>query len=162
MDTTQLSGWYRIDGRDLWTVYSMFVESGSDGFLKYAAKKESITHDWRDEDGLDVDLSQIFLKDRDITLNVAILAESESRFWEVYEAFLAHMMQPGQRRIEVTEFGDRSFNVFYKECNNFKRFTRIKDSNLIGCKFSIVFTENKPSISSNVYIVDDQGRYLIT
>lgn len=163
MALPDLSGWYRIDGKDLWTVYNMFVESGSDSFLKYPGKKESITHDWMDADGLDVDLSRIFFNARDITLNVAILAETKERFWEIYEAFIVHMKQPGQRRIEVQEFGGRSFMCFYKETNNFSRFTRLEQGSLIGCKFTIVFTENNPSLDGkNVFIVDDQGRYLIT
>lgn len=159
----ELSGWYSIDGKDLWTVYNMFVESGSDGFLKYPGKKDSITHDWMDSDGIDVDLSRIFFNARDIVLNVALIADDADRFWEVYQSFIAHMKQPGLRRIEITEFGGRSFYCYYKETNNFSRFTRLQGNTKIGCKFSIVFTETKPSVdSSNVFIIDDQGRYLIT
>lgn len=159
----QLSGYYSIDGKDIYMVYKMFIESGSDSFLKYPGKKESITHDWRDADGLDVDLSRVFFNARDIVLNAAIIVNNEQEFFEAYEGFIAHMKQPGLRRIEVTRFGGRSFYCYYKECNNFSSFTRFQSVEKIACKFTIVFTESNPSLNnSNVYIVDEQGRYLIT
>jgi hypothetical protein len=161
----ELTGRYKIDGKDLWTVYNMIVESGSDSFLKYPSKKESITHDWLDSNGLDVDLSRIFFNARDLVLNAAIIADSTEQFWLVYESFIAHMAQPELRRIEVGEFGDRSFYAYYKECNNFQRFTRVKvaDGEKVACKFTIVFTETNPSLNSqNTYIVDDAGRFIIT
>ncbi len=162
----ELSGWYSIDGKDLWQVFSMFVESGSDTFLNYPSKKESITHDWLDSDGLDVDLSRVFFNARDLTLNVAIVADSGPAFMEKYEAFLLLMRQPGLRRIHVTELG-KDYYVFYKECKDFKRFTRVQvpddPYSKVACKFTIVFTETNPSINAQpVFIVDEQGRFLIT
>lgn len=160
-----LSGRYSIDGKDLWTVYNMFVESGSDSFLKYPSRKESITHDWRDSDGLDVDLSRVFFNARDLILNVAIVTDTKEKFWQSYKAFLVHMKQPNLRRIEVAEFDNQSFFVYYKETSNFSRFTRIqiKEGELIGCKFTIVFTETNPTLDNeNVFIVDEEGRFIIT
>lgn len=161
-----LSGRYYIDGMDLWTVFSIIVEDGSSGFLQYAPKKESITHDWQDSHGLDVDLSQYFFEARDIPLRCAILADGEEDFWTKYQAFIQLLMQPGTRRITVGEFGERSFNVFYRECNGWDRFTRIKDK-LVGervaCKFTIIFTENEPAVNNDhVFIIDEDGRFLIT
>ncbi|MHA4844410.1 hypothetical protein ACX0G7_09610 [Flavitalea antarctica] len=159
-----LAGHYSIDGRDLYTVFAMIVESGSDSFLKYPAKKESITHDWLDSDGQDVDLSRVFFKERDVTLTIVTLAESAADFRAKYDGFLDLMKQPGLRRIHITEL-DKDYHVFYKECNNFSRFTRVKvgAGEKVVCRFTVVFTETAPSVTgSTTFIIDEDGRYLVT
>jgi hypothetical protein len=160
-----LSGYYFIDGKDIWTAYNIFVESGSDDFLQYPAKKESITHDWMDSNGIDVDLSRVFLEPREITLRCAIIVTSSDQFWQKYTGFIADLTQPGTRRIEVAEFGSRSFNVHYKSCNDFTRLTRVKEGTTtkIACKFTLVLVEPVPVLDNgNIFIVDEDGRFLVT
>lgn len=160
-----LSGKYQFDGKDLWVAYSVFVESGSDDFLKYAAKKESITHDWMDSNGIDVDTSRVFVGPRDITLRCAIIVATEAEFWQKYTGFIADLTQPGSRRITVVEFGSRSFYCIYKDCGSFDRFTRLRDGTTtkIACKFSLTLTETNPNLpNDNIFIVDEEGRFLIT
>ncbi|GAA4328599.1 hypothetical protein [Flaviaesturariibacter amylovorans] len=158
-----LTGKHFMDGMDLWTVYSLFVEGGSDDFLKYAAAKEGISHDWTDAHGVDVDLSRRFLAGRNISLKCGMLVASEAEFWLKYEALLNHLMKPEKRRIEVAEFGDRSFYVYYKDVSSLGRFTKIKDSDLIGIKFTLNLVENEPQLdNTNTFIVDETGRFLIT
>lgn len=157
------AGYYFIDGKDLWTIFGMFVEDGTDDFLKYPAKKESITHDWRDSNGLDVDTSRPFFTERQITLRIGMVVESENDFWLKYNAFLNQMMLPGLRRFEPTELGFRSFYCFYKECTSFTRFTRLKGTTKIGIKFTLSIVESEPSLENDtVFIVDEDGRFIVT
>lgn len=159
------SGFYQMDGKDLWTAYNLIVESGSDDFLKYPAKKESITHDWRDSNGIDIDLSRVFVNPREISLNCAIVVSDAAEFWNKYNGLIADLSQPGKRRITVVEFGSRSFFVAYSQCTNFSRLTRVKEGTAtkIACKFTLVFIEPEPSLeSSNIFIVDEEGRFLVT
>jgi hypothetical protein len=170
MANLNATGLHWIDGKDLWTVFGIFVESGSDDFLKVPPRKPSIEHDWMDTDGKDVDLSRIFFQDRDITLKCALVATNEADFWAKRAAFIAELRQPGTKRFEVNEFENQSFFVYYKEMTGLTRFTRIRDLDgvtpLVACKFTIVLTENLPADASignsNVYIVDEDGRFLIT
>lgn len=151
-----------MDSIDLWAAYGLVVTSGVDDFLKFPERKESITHDWMDKDGIDVDLSSTFLKEKDISLSVALIANNEADFWDKYEKLLNHFRRPGTRRVEVTELS-RSFFVFYKTTSAFSSLTRIKSENKVACKFNIVLTEKEPNINStNTYIVDENGRFLIT
>jgi len=147
---------------DLWTSFGMFIESGSDDFLKFPDRKDSITHDWMDANGQDVDLTRVFLKDRNITLKMAIVAIDEVDFWQKRNAFLAQWSQPGTHRLTVTELG-QSFYVFYKSCSSFSRFTRLLNANKIACKFTIIVNEPAPTFDNNdVFIVDEDGRFLVT
>lgn len=157
-----LSGHYFIDGIDLWN-FKIFVASGSEDFLRYPAKKDSITHDWPDQNGIDVDLFKNFLKEREITLQCAIVTTTEAEFWDNYYGFLKLMTKPGRRRIEITEFSNQQFFVYYKDCAVFERFTRIKQTNLVACKFSLLLVENEPSVQNGkVFLIDEQGRFIVT
>lgn len=156
------TGRHFLDGMDLWTTFGMLVESGSDDFLKYPDRKDSITHDWQDSNGLDVDLSRPLFKDRDITLKMAIIVSSEEEFWTKRNAFLAQWAQPGTHRLTVGEF-QQTFYVYYKSCASFSRFTRILDATKIACKFTLVVSEPAPTFDNNdVFLVDEDGRFIVS
>lgn len=158
-------GQYYIDGSDLYMVFGITVESGSDDLLKFPSRKESISHNWQDENGIDVDLSRVFFEAREATFSCNFIANSQADFWTKYNSFIYKMMQPGLRRLEVSEF-DKSFYVYYKDCPSYARYTKIKkgpDAGKILCKFQITFVESKPVLdSSNVYIITDDTKFLIT
>lgn len=149
---------------DLWSVFGIGVMSGSDDFLKYPAKKDSITHDWSDADGLDVDTSAVFFKERDITLKFFMIAANEDVFWTNYNAFIAQWQKPGLHRIQLAEFGLRSFFVIYKDTPSAQRHTRLKqNTNKIIASFSIRMTEVEPTVNQrDVFIIDEDGRFIVT
>lgn len=157
------TGTYYIDGVDLWTQYRIFVESGSDGFLKFPPSKEKYLHDWLDQNGIDVDLSRVYTGAKEITLKMAIVVRTEDEFWTNRANFFAMLVQPGARRISVAEF-NRNFFVYYKECTDFQRYTRILNTNLIGCKFTIQFSEFEPENpnSFNNFLITQDGRFIVT
>lgn len=159
------SGQYFMDGKDLFLVYGIIIEAGSDDLLKFPDRKDSISHDWMDENGIDIDLSRVFFEPREISLQCAILANNGTDFWNKYGAFLAMLAQPDLRRLEVTELSS-SYYVFYKQCTSFTRFTRIKigsNAGKVASKFTLTLVEKAPAIdSSNVYLITDDNRFLIT
>lgn len=161
-----LSGHYFFDGMDIWTAFNMFVESGSDDFLKYPPMKDGIVHDWMDSNGVDYDTSQNFLGPREITLKCAILSGSSADFWTNYNNFISLMVQPGLRRIQVAEFVGKSYQVRYKSCDSFSRFTRILDADpdhQIACKFTLTVVETNPAPNqTDTFLVTEDGRFIIT
>lgn len=155
-------GKYFIDSIDIWEAFGLVVSAGIDEFLKIPERKDSITHDWLDRDGIDVDLTNNFFKEKDINLSVAMIASNEADFWDKYEKLLNQLKKPGTRRIDVTALS-RYFFTFYKSCSNFSALTRIQNNSLVACKFNLLFTENEPTINNtNEYIVDEEGRFIIT
>ena len=157
---------YQIDGIDLWTYYGITLEKGSlDDFLKYARRKESITHNWKDEDGLDTDLSRVFLDAREISVNCFIIADNESDFWLHYNQFLTLLRKPGTRRFSVVVF-NQDYNLYYKECNIYQKLTAFRNragEMKLFCRFRLTMVEQKPEFSNEpTYIIDEAGRFLIT
>lgn len=159
------AGTYYMDGMDIFSMFGIFVEDGSDGFLRFPPSKEKYTHNWLDQHGIDTDLTRVFVGEKEITLNMCIVASSADQFFANKDAFLAHLLKPGYRRFQVTEFGSKGeFYVYYKECPDFTRYTRIQDTNLIGCKFKLVLVEAEPEVVklSGIYLADNEGRLLST
>lgn len=162
---TDLSGRWFIDGIDLYTAFGIFIEEGSADLLKYAPKKESIEHDWKDANGREVDLSRIFFDQREVVLNMAIICTSAEDFWTKYQQFISQMIQPGLRRLTLASHGERSYYVYYKECNNYRAVKALtgEDSGMFAHRFSLVIVEPEPQVdASHQFLVDEEGHYIIT
>lgn len=162
---TDLSGKWFIDGIDLYTTFKIFIEEGSADFLRYPPKKQSIEHDWGDANGRDIDLSRIFFDQREGTLNMAIITTSREDFFQKHDQFLSHMTQPGTRRLTLASHGERSYFIYYKECNNYKpvKSLKVEEETLVAYRFSMVVVEPEPVIdSSHVFLVDGEGNFIIT
>lgn len=160
MAAVQQRGRYFIDGADLWTYYGVGVESGSDDFLKMPKPKERTTHDWTDENGIDVDLSRTFVEPKEAELKCHLIANDENDFWIKYQRLLATLLQPGLRRLSITEL-NRDFYVFYKEMAQYQRFTRLQHTNLVACKFGIKFIEKSPDLTGQTFLINETNQFLI-
>lgn len=153
---------YYIDGLSLYNYFGVGVEDGSNDLLKPPDRKDSISHDWTDENGIDIDLSRVFLQSREATFQMFILADNEADFWNKYNAFVSYLQKPGTRRLTISEF-NKDFYVFYKSCKTFARFTRIKEVNKVACKFTLVLVEKDPSASeAPTFLITEDSRFIIT
>lgn len=162
---TNLSGRWYIDGVDLYTTFGMFIEEGSAVFLRYPPKKTSIEHDWQDSNGREVDLSQVFFDQREGTIQVGILGTNRDDYFNKHDQFISHLTQPGLRRLTLSSHGERSYFVYYKECNNYTQVKALTGAleGKYAMRFSIVLVEPEPVVdSSHVFLVDEDGRFLIT
>ncbi len=165
---TNLSGRWYLDGVDIYSSYGLFIEEGSADFLKFAPKKQSIEHDWQDSNGREVDLSRVFLDQREGVLDMAIIATTMSDFFTKQDGFIAHMTRPGLRRLELNSHGSRSYYIYYKETNNYKAVKALTGqmTGYFAHRFSLVLVEPEPADPNagggNTYIIDEDGRFLIT
>ena len=157
-----ISNSYYLDGLSLFDYFGVGVESGSSDLLKPPDRKDSISHDWMDENGIDIDLSRVFLQSREATFQMFIIANDEADFWNKYNAFISYLQKPGTRRLTISEFS-KDFFVFYKSCKTFDRFTRIKDSGKVACKFTLVLIEKDPTAAqAPTFLIEETGRFIIT
>jgi hypothetical protein len=162
---TDLSGRWYIDGIDIFTTFGVFIEEGSADFLKYPPKKDGIEHDWKDANGREVDLSRFFFDQREGVLNMAIICTNATDFWTKHDQFISQMIQPALRRLSLASHGDRSYYVYYKECNNYSAIKPLTgdDAGLFAHRFSMVVVEPEPQVdASHQYLVDEEGHFIIT
>jgi hypothetical protein len=159
----ELIGKYSIDGKDFYTNYKIAIKRAPDELLRLPRRKDSITHDWGDSDGKEVDLSKPFFESRDFTLECIFIVNTKAEFWDNRDAFMAEWRKPGTRRFYVDSF-QRSFFVYYKDCSKFERFTKMRDGKIV-CELNLLLNEPQPqgsgggSISNR--LVDQTGNYLI-
>jgi hypothetical protein len=160
------SGYWYLDGMDVWTNFAIGIKEGTAGFLQHPERKESITHNWPDQNGLDIDLSKIFFKERDIILQCWLFTETETEFWTKRNAFIQQLSKPGLRRFTVTAHGGRSYYVVYKSCSAYRQIPsktlRNVPDNMIVHEFNITLTEPSPQIdATDIFIAADAGEFLI-
>lgn len=151
---------YKLNTKDLYTVYGIIVNPGNDDFLKLPKRKGSIENNWQDENGLDIDLSQPRFEAREFVLKCTLEAVSRADFWSKYNGFFTELSGVGVHLLYVPDL-DKTFTLFYKEQNNFKKLTAL-DNNAVYIQFDIVFGETNPTLNiTPEYLVDSDDNFLI-
>lgn len=157
--------WY-IDGIDIYLAYGLIIEKGSADLLRIPPRKESIVHDWLDKSGKEYDTDYFFFDERQTTLNVGILADTEAQFWDNYEKLVAHLSKPGLRRLEMKAHPGKQYYFLYKECGGITQVVALTGRNegMVGQKFTLTIVEPNPSPAEakTQAISDETGRIIIT
>ena len=154
---------YLLDGYDLWTTFGITIEKGGlDDLLKLPKRKQSIEHNWMDEDGIDVDLSRTFLEAKDSVLKCVIIADTEADFWLHYNQFLSLLIKPGTRRFSVNVF-NMEYQVYYRDCSIYQKLTAFKNTGKLICRFNLTIRETVPGfLNVPTYLVDESNNFIIT
>lgn len=157
---------YKLDGNDIDTLYGITVykDSGSressDSFLAWPKRKDSLTVDRQDQDGMRIDLNDPKVASREFILKCAIKAANRDDFYQKYNGFRTAVLGAETHTIYSYDL-NQTFNVFYKEQQNFKTLSNVNQDN-VWATFDVVFGETNPNENMQfVYLVDDQDRYLI-
>ena len=154
---------YLIDGFDLWRTFGITIEKGGlDDLLKLPKRKQSIQHNWQDENGLDVDLSRTFLEAKDSVLKCIIIADNETDFWLHYNQFLSLLIKPGTRRFTVNVF-NMNYYIYYKDCTIYQKLTAFKQTGKLICKFNLTISETVPGFQNiPTFLTDESNNFIIT
>lgn len=156
-----MTGRYTLNTADLYDIFGVVVESGSNTFLSFPGRKDSLTHDFTDRDGMDIDLQDPRFKAREFAISCALHATSNEDFWNKYNGLFTELAGSGTHVLYIADL-DREFKLFYKEQRNIKKLTPISGRSNVWIKFDLVFGEaNWTENLDQVYLVDHEGRYLI-
>ena len=140
-----MTGEVTIDTIDIWTQYGAFLLKGSfDDLLKQPKRKASLTNNWPELDGLEIDLTAPKYEAKDADLTFMISASSESAWWTRYNAFFTLLKGSGERSLYVKELS-KTFLVYYKETVDYSQLTRIKSVNRVAAKVTVKFGIANPS-----------------
>jgi hypothetical protein len=157
------SGYWYIDGIDLFTGFAVAIKKGAALFLQMPERKESISHDWPDQHGLDIDTSKPLFKERTVTLECWLYANDKSEFWQKRNAFVAQLMKPGQRRLTIGAQSGRSYFVIYKSMSSYEQFVtfKLQDGQLVH-QFSLTLLEPNPQVDyDDLFLAADNGEFII-
>ncbi|NDV95367.1 hypothetical protein D0T84_10620 [Dysgonomonas sp. 521] len=101
-----------IDGKDI-AEYGMFILKGGDyDLLPFPERMEPLQNDWYEEDGIDVDLSEIYFRQKSVSLDFYISATTADDFERNLDNFFWMICAPKARKVYFREF-DREFNLRY-------------------------------------------------
>jgi hypothetical protein len=134
---SQMEGHMLIDGVDAYTELGFVVMPGSmESWLAPAERKTPFFHNWADENGIEVDLEHVYLKEKKVSLKVCFIANYETEFWEKYNRTCSLLAAPGLRTIYYREL-EKEFEVYYEKATEAKAITRIKNGDKILFKLTI-------------------------
>lgn len=123
---------------DLKTTYGLVILTGTEKLLEYPERKDTLQVDFLDHNGTDYYLDTIYFKDKEVTLNCAIMAVDDVQFWAFYDAFFAAIATTGKQDLFIYDHG-KTYQVFYKRTGNFKKsLKRLKNVSKVFVKFDLI------------------------
>lgn len=123
---------------DLKTAYGLVILTGTEKLLEFPERKEPLKTDFLDHNGTDYYLNTIFFKDKEVTLNCALMADDDTAFWAFYDAFFDAIAAVGKQDLFIYDHG-KTYKVFYVRTANFKKaLKRLKNVNKVFVKFDLI------------------------
>jgi hypothetical protein len=132
-----------IDGIDVGKL-GIFIERAGDGdFLLFPARREPRYNEWQEADGMDVDLTEIYFKEK--TLSVTFVAQpTAGRLLEdsIY-SFFDIITGPSEHSIYLRDFL-RTFRLRYLDCPEMKQRGGIVKAGSRTARFTVRFQQDDP------------------
>ncbi|MDO6388991.1 hypothetical protein Q4E40_02545 [Pontibacter sp. BT731] len=161
------SRWF-LNGVDTFLAYGFAVMEGQAAFLSFPKRKDSLSHSWAEENGVEIDLGLPRFEAKEVRLKCVFIAPDEQAYWANRNAFFAALAAPGWQQWQIADHG-KTYSVYYKESNNFRLVTkRLKTEQEVVCTFELVLVASDeliPNEATNgdpVYIRDQNGTLIIT
>ncbi|WP_172917180.1 hypothetical protein [Capnocytophaga canis] len=127
----------KLNNRNLYTDFGLIIQTGTAELLNFPERKESLSNDWREENGKEYDLSLPRFKDKEVTLTCAFMADNDELFWENYNAFFAELTQAQWQQLYIADHS-RTYEVFYQKMENAKKGNkRLKNVEKVFVKFDL-------------------------
>lgn len=108
-----------IDGTDIATLGMFIVKGGDSDFLSFPERKDPPQNSWFEEDGLDVDLTDVYFEPKKVQIRYYISANDSTAFQARLNAFETLHYQVGYRQIYVREF-DFTFSLRFVGVSDYK------------------------------------------
>ncbi|QTE36031.1 hypothetical protein J3L18_23245 [Mucilaginibacter gossypii] len=151
---------YSLNGHDLKQTYGVLISNGSETFLAFPKRKDSLEMNWPEQDGIDKDLNDPHFEAREFKLTCALIAYGLADFNNKYNGFFTELSKLGTHELYIKDL-DRTFLVYYKDQQNLTKLSQI-DRDKCGVKFDLIFGETNPADNiPKVYLVDDEDNFLI-
>lgn len=142
-------------------VFGLTINNGMADFLAFPKRKDSVEHDWPEEDGIDKDLADPHFASREFRLTCTLSATSRDDFKAKHFGLYNELKSSGTVELYFADL-DETFYVFYKEQEGFKKLSSRINSSNIDVQFDLIFGEINPADNiDDTYIVTDLDEYII-
>lgn len=107
-----------IDGIDLSSLGVFILRGGDLDFISYPERKAPLSTSWYEQNGIDVDLTEIYFKEKQVSVKFHLQAGNGTEMVSRIASFRSLLSAPGLRRIYVREF-DKTFLLRYVSCPDY-------------------------------------------
>jgi hypothetical protein len=150
-----------LDGFDLKATYGLVISNGTVQFLQFPTRKASVSHDWPEENGVDIDLDTPFFEAREFTLTCALIADNRDDFMNQYNGLFTQLSGLDTHALYMEETG-QTYQVYYKSQANLTKLSKINNTTKVGVKFDLVFGETNPYDNFEpVYLIDENDNFIV-
>lgn len=150
---------YIVSGINLKEIFGVSIKNGVNAMLALPDRKQSLSHDFPEEDGIDIDLSNPTFSARDFTFNCILEGDTVEELTSRYLGLFTLLKQEGTYSI-YNDFINITINVFYQKQGNLSDIQRTSAGYAIT--FDLTFGEADPNTNlPTVYLVDDLNRFLV-
>lgn len=126
-----------LNTKNMYSVYGLVIQTGAEHLLEFPERKETLSNDWREENGKEYDLSLPRFKDKEVTLKCAFMADDDTAFWTKYNAFFTELTKVGWQALLISDHA-KTYQVFYKRTSNFKKVAkRLKNVEKVFVNFDL-------------------------
>lgn len=109
-----------IDGIDMHYLGIFILEGGDFDLLSFPERKAPPANDWFEQDGLDVDLDDVYFKDKEVTVTFHIAADSADEYLYNLDTFYSILQATGYRELYTRELG-RTYHLRYLSCETLEQ-----------------------------------------
>jgi hypothetical protein len=140
-----LTGHWLLDGLDIYSTYrAMIAKGGYAQLLNQPQRKPSLTNNWLDQDGLEIDLVNAQYEAMDVDVPFYIIADNDE-YVAYNDAFFAALMAPGERSLVVVSLM-KDFAIYYKETLNYEV---VRGKSKTTVQFTVRFGMNSLPVAFN-------------
>ena len=149
-----------LDDNDLQAIFGVQVLKRPDSFLALPTLKATVEHDWPEEMGTDKDLGNPNYEAREFTLSCGLKGSDRADFVSKLSGLFTQIRIEGTHSLYL-EWLDATFTVYYKSMANFKTVSKLTAGEVYAT-FDLVLGEMNPDDNIDpVYLVDDDGAFII-
>lgn len=131
-----------INGTDIHDFGAFIVRGGDHDFLSFPDRTEPPQHNWHEYDGLDVDLSEVYFKDRKLSVGFYISARSSLEYEYNLNTFYK-LISAGYIDMYSREF-DRTFRLRYLSVPEYEHKGGFYKSGKKTGRFNVDFAMDDP------------------
>lgn len=113
-----------INGKNARTQWGVVTTSSTlDSLLMPPAVKEYVSNTSRLENGTRYDISNVKLAERDLTLEIQMIADNPDQFYSRHQNFCAELSK-GSFDLYIDDRPDIVYHLLYRSCQQYTQFVR--------------------------------------
>jgi len=132
-----------IDGIDIDRFGAFIMRGGDFDFLSFPERKPPYSNDWYEENGVEYDLSEVYFKEKKVTVKFHFSAPTGVLMVSALASFRSLIASPGEHSIYMRDF-DRMFNLRYVSCSSYRHRGGLAKVGDKKGDLSVVFSMDNP------------------